>query len=410
MRKAPALAVAIGLALCMALVAAAPAMAETGGIRGKVVEAEEIEGLGGVEVCAEAVPPLPVEPPCVETEGGSGAYEITGLEPGRYRVHFQPLNPEFVAEYFLNTVQKSVARVLEVEEGSVKGGIGAALVKGGWVTGTVTDPTGFGLSGVKVCLSATLLPELAPSCATTDVAGKYETERLPPGPYTAYFSSESPDVFPQYFAGAASAEEADDVFVFGYNETAGVDAKMELGSSIEGKVVEAGSEAPLNGIRVCALDSASAAEVSCAASGVDGTYSIDGLHAGAYVVAFSVTGEEGGLPVLGQEDGYVRQYFEDQSAFAAAEPIDTTDPGVYSDVDAHLVKGPEVFPRPSGGSAGSGASTPAPPSGSPSPIVSPPRPRLHCRKHFRARTVKGKRRCVKIHKTHRHRRRHHGRS
>lgn len=397
LRKALAPAVAVVAVLWMA-VAAAPAMAGTAGIAGRVVEAEEIEGVAEVKVCAEAVPPLPVEPPCVETEG-SGSYEIPGLDEGRYRVHFQP-PPEsiYVPQYFLHSVLKSTARVLEVEEGEVKPGIGAALEKGGWVSGTVTDSAGFGLSGIEVCVFAKLLPELGPLCVTTGPSGKYTIENLSPGPYTAHFSAaESSNVFPQYYEGAASAQEADDFFVFGYNETSGIDAKMELGSEITGRVLEAGSGAPLAGIRVCALDPGSGAEVRCAMSAADGAYSIFSLHTGTYVVGFSVTGEEGGLPVLGQEDGYVRQYYEDKASFAAADRIAATEPGIYGDVDAHLVKGPEVFPRPAPAAAAAVAG-PAP--------AARPKPR-RCRKHFRPKLVKGKRHCVKVHRKHRHR--HHGR-
>src|ERR1700739_817404 len=110
MRKAPALAAAIGLALCMGLLLAAPAMAATGAIRGKVVDAEEGEAQNGVEVCAESVPPRPLEPPCIETEG-EGTYEISGLAKGNYRVHFKSPNPEYIPQYFLHTVVKSTAKV-----------------------------------------------------------------------------------------------------------------------------------------------------------------------------------------------------------------------------------------------------------------------------------------------------------
>jgi carboxypeptidase family protein len=401
MRKALALATAVGLALCMALVVAAPAMAETGGIAGRVVEAEEVEPVNGAMVCAEAMPPLPVGSTCDETEGGE--YEIVGLEKGQYRVHFEP--PEgsrYVPQYFIHSLLKSSAHLVEVEEGSVKRGIGASFEAGGWVTGTVTDSTGFGLSEVEVCVSAKLLPEFEPRCAETDVAGKYRIEPLPPGPYTAYFSAANPrDIFPQYFGGATSAGEADDFFVFGYNETAGIDAMMELGSTISGRVDEVGSGAPLIGIRVCALTAGSGTEVGCTTTGPDGDYSIFDLPAGSYVVGFSVTAEEGGLPVLNQEDGYVRQYFDDEPSFADADAVDATQPSVYGEVDAHLVKGAEVFPRPSSGSGAAPVVTP------PGQTQAPRRRALHCRRHFRARKVKGKPRCVKVHKRHRHR--HHGR-
>jgi hypothetical protein len=385
--NARAAAVAVGLSICFALVGAAPALAETGAIAGRVVEAEEIEGVGGTEVCAEAMPPLAAAKACVESEG-SGFYEIPGLEPGHWRVHFQPpAESRYLPQYFLHSYSAAGARVLEIEGGSTKSGIGASLEAGGWVTGKVTDATGTALSGIEACVFDRLIPDLGMRCATTNLEGKYEIEHLPPGQYKARFSApESRSIFAGYFGGASLERDAQEFVVQGYNETPNVDAALELGATIEGSVSEAGSGTPLAGIRVCALAPVSGFEVRCAATRADGRYAIYGLHAGGYVVGFSVAAIaiENGTRIE-PEDGFASQYYEDAPAFAGAKVLDASTPGVYGDVDGHLAR----------------VSAPGPASAP--PAATPPSKHRLCPRHFRrGPIVKGKRRCVPIHHHRRH--------
>jgi hypothetical protein len=395
--KGRAAAAAVGLGLCLGLIGASPALAaEPGGISGRVVDAEEAEGLNGAEVCAEAGFASSTPKVCVETgstEAGSGFYLISGLEPGQYRVHFVYPDPRYVPKYFLDTYRPDQARFLEIEAGSVKSGISAALERKGWVTGRAADAAGNALGDVEVCIPNVLEPEGAPLCAQTEVTGKYLIEEVPPGLYRATFTPPAGhDIFPA---------ESDDFLVEGYNETPNVDATMELGLTIEGAVSEAGSGTPLPGIRVCALAPGSEAEVGCALSDAVGDYAIHGLHVGSYVVGFSVQRSEGGVPSE-PEDGFVRQYYEDKPSFAAATVLNASVPGRYQDVDGHLSRGAEAFPVAATG--GGSAPTPWVPPGWPGP-TSPkpqPKPKLHCRKHFHKKRVKGKQRCVRVH---RHKRR-----
>src|SRR6476661_4891846 len=97
-RKSRAIAVALGMGLCLALLGAAPALAETG-IEGRVMEPTEAEGVHEVEVCAFAQPPLAASEHCALSE--FGPYVITGLEPGRYKLHFQPPEgSQYLDQYF----------------------------------------------------------------------------------------------------------------------------------------------------------------------------------------------------------------------------------------------------------------------------------------------------------------------
>ena len=126
---------------------------------------------------------------------------------------------------------------------------------------------------------------------------------------------------------------------------------------------------------------------------MDGTYWMPGLPFGSYVVSFAVDVEEEPGLIL-HPDGFVRQYYNGKPTFAAADHLTSAGPTEFTGIDAQLVRARKP--------SRTGACPTLPPT-----IVTlierpPPQP-LRCRKHFRKKSVKGKRRCVKIHKKrHRH--------
>lgn len=381
-RKSRAIAVALGLGLCLALLGAAPALADTG-IEGRVLEPTEAEGVSGIEVCAFAQPPLAPSEHCALSE--FGPYLITGLEQGKYKVHFQPPEgSQYLDQYYSHKSSLAAAQPVEVFADEIRSHIDTVLDIGGSVSGQVTDTGGVPLDKIAVCVFSLPRPDLGSRCDETELSGKYEILGLHSGLYTASFSpaNESRGIFPQYFGGAALPGEADDFLVLAYEETPDIDARMERGVAIEGRVVEAGSGLPLGGIRVCALNAATAAEVRCVPSHLDGRYEIFGLRRGEYVVGFSVARPG----VLAGEDAFVRQYYEDKATFAAADRIGASFPGVFQDIDAHLTRGPEVFPD--------RITAPAPAVARPAePLEAPPK---RCRKGFQKKLVKGAKRCVRV--------------
>lgn len=393
-RKARAIAVAIGLGLCFALVTAVPAMAAPGTVEGMVVEPEEGEGKAGFEVCAEPATPADPEGACVLSEDGSGSgpaghYELA-LEPGNYKLRFQPPpESQYVFQYYWRKLRFAGAKTVEVESGGVHTLLDTVLDIGGRVAGKVTDTTGVALSQVEACVFSPLAPEFGTYCGETAPSGKWEVIGLPSATYVASFIPKAgSNFFPQFFDLVPTLAEAEEFLVVAGEETPGIDAKLEAGIEIQGTVTEAGTATPLAGVRVCALRPVTAAEVACVPSGFDGSYEIDGLHLGEYVVGFSVARSG----VLSGEDAFVRQYYEDRATFAEADPVVANLPGIYQDVDAHLVRGPEVFPD----------RVSAPPRTSATAAIAdaaPAKPAaLRCRKHFRKKVVGGKSRCVRAQK------------
>jgi hypothetical protein len=393
-RKARSVAVAIGLGMCFALIAAVPAMADPGAIEGRVTEPTEGEGQAEIEVCAIPASPAASPTACVFTEDGSGLgprghYEIAGLEPGNYKLKFTPPpESQYVYQYFQSKLRLRNADPAEVESAGITGNKNAVLQIGGRVAGKVTDTSGVALEKIDVCIFNPAVLELGTYCTKTVANGKYEVIGLPGSNYVAYFKPD-PDrnIFGQYFSGKATEAAANQFLVLTGEETPGIDAAMEVGLTLEGTVVEAGGGA-LSGIRVCALDAATAAELRCLFSEHDGSYEIRGLHRGQYVVSFSAARPG----VLSGEDAFVRQYYEDKPTFAAADRIEASVPGLYQDIDAHLVRGPETFPdKPV-------ANPPAPLLVAPV-VQQPQQPKpLICKKPKRKKVVDGKPRCVKVKK------------
>lgn len=393
-RKSRAIAVALGLGLCLALLGAGPALAAPGTIEGRVSEPTEDEGLAEIEVCA--IPATDADPPeaCGESENG-GHYEIAGVEPGTYKLLFTPVSSEsqYVYQYFQDTLHFVDADPVEVADGAVVANKDAVLDIGGKVTGDVTDTTGVPLGQIEACVFSPSDPELGEYCSQTVPGGSYQVLGLPPGSYVAEFSADpSRRYFTQFYKLAWELDEAEPFPVALGEETPDIDAKLERAVELEGKVTEAGTGRPLEGISACALDAELELVEGCALSDADGRYEIGELFPWEYVVSFSVSP----APGIG-EDGFRRQYYDEKETFAEANAIDAFVPGLYQDIDARLIPGPEVFPAPPAPpTIPSEPASPPASSSSPPPVTSPPPHPRRCRKGFRKKLVKGTKRCVRV--------------
>jgi hypothetical protein len=95
------------------------------------------------------------------------------------------------------------------------------------------------------------------------------------------------------------------------------------------------------------------------------------------------------VPAWKEEDDYFEQYFSGAATFSLATPVAVAPSAVTAGISARLVsrKAPPVTPT--------------------SPVVAPkPKPhKKHCRKGLKRIKVRGKERCVRIHRKH-----HHGRT
>jgi hypothetical protein len=236
------------------------------------------------------------------------------------------------------------------------------------------------LPGIQVCAFE---PNGADQgCANTDSNGKYAIGSLEEGEYWVTFSPPlSSNYLPQSYNGRSDGH-FDPVDVAAAPMT-GINAELLEGGIIEGAVSDAANGTPIPGAEVCLVGF----HFDCDMTGAGGSYAIEGLEAGEYVVEFSAT-------------DYLTQFWNGARTETEAELVAVKAEETVLAIDAALSKpAMEEEPPPS---------QTQPPTLYPASSMqtsSPPR-RKRCKGGYRRRKVHGRYRCVKKHRRRRaHRRR-----
>ncbi len=384
MKRSLALALLLLGVSCPAALAAGPGRVE--GTVTPVGSAQE------VEVCLVETAPSET---CT-VPAANGAYVLANLNLGPQRIEFLPSNRSgLIPQYYdhKNRLAEAATISLTATSPTVKN-INADLIAGATITGQVTAQVGgTALAGVEVCAKSVASPPVR-SCGETGATGAYELHSLPSGSYKIGFwgRGKSAEYQPQYYAGKTSFSQATPVSVTNGAETAGISVELAKGSEIAGTLRAASGGASVPDVSVCLFAAASSSPERCAYSGPTGAYRFQGLPSGAYQVGFSLSlAEVGGEGVAGEEDGFLTQYFHGVANRSEAQTISLIAPAAATGVDASLQAPPTPAPPPVPPVAPV-AIVPAAP-----PVAVPP-VKKGCKKGFRKQKVKGKTRCVKLHK------------
>ena len=267
--------------------------AATGSIAGTVTDPS-----GGpvVATCVQARSATdPAGPVRTADTGGDGSYLLTDLPPDEYLVEFNCRDDEpYLAEYFDDAFSRNAAARLRVD-GTSLAGIDAVLGPGGSLSGRVTGPSGEGVGGVWVNLFADWEP--GGLAATTAPDGTWRIDGAPPGRWPLLFDPsflgpEHRTLVTEWFDGARREEDGTLVTVVDSQETAGLDAALEVGGRVAGRITDADTGEPVPGCRYDLWD----AEWRPPGwpydreSGADGRYEVVGLPGGDYVAVLGCTG------------------------------------------------------------------------------------------------------------------------
>ncbi|MGN6257942.1 MAG: hypothetical protein ACTHN3_09385 [Solirubrobacterales bacterium] len=363
----------------MAVVPAA-ASAATGSIAGTVKDAVTLEGVEGVEVCVWSLEAGEEEEfsGCAHTET-DGTYFFGGLQAGEYKVEFWSQR-RYQVQFYDHKATWSEADPVVVVAATTTEGIDADLQPSSEIEGTVTASVGgAGIGEVEVCAWG-IADERFGGCTETQSDGSYVLHGLEAGEWGIEFWPWEGNFLPQFYNHKASWSEADPVLVGSGESISGIDAQLDPGAAIAGHITSA-SGAPLEEINACALDASSGELVRCRWSDAQGAYELPRLPPGQYKVGFSLEEEE-------FDDGFATQFWNNQPTFATANVIPLATGQTVTGIDARL-------------------GSPPPVAQSPAVVTPPPAPpvrkhKKHCRKGLKRKKIKGKYRCVKPKKHHRH--------
>jgi hypothetical protein len=197
-------------------------------------------------ICVVAVPPggAIFENDFTATRA-NGTYVLKGLTPGRYQLQFSPgcnNNGNYLMENYPGRVT--------VSYGKVDARINGVLPLGAEVSGNVTDSHGHPVGGI--CVSVTGQTNAGFGNGTQTAAnGSYTVDQLGAGSYTVQFSGgcgNSGSYAPQGYNGT-NVNVPQEVAVGAAQHVSGINAAMQPGATIEGRVTSSAGKA-LGGICV----------------------------------------------------------------------------------------------------------------------------------------------------------------
>ncbi|MGA7704959.1 MAG: carboxypeptidase-like regulatory domain-containing protein [Solirubrobacteraceae bacterium] len=240
----------------------------------------------------------------------------------------------YITQYYVQANSPGKAAAVALSYESVALAVNEQMHEGGRIAGDVDDAaSGAPISGISVCAYSEQEETLVAPCASTGQTGEYTIAGLPQGEYKVEFAvapESTLDYVGQFFDKQSSAGSATLVPVAVGKTSAGINAKLQLGGRISGRVNGIGS-GPIGNVLVCALRTVSEA-VACALTGRNGEYVVLGVPAGSYVIGF--------------DDGntYAVQYYNDQTVYPDAQKVEVTVGASTTDIDDTLGRRDERVP------------------------------------------------------------------
>lgn len=276
----------------------------------------------------------------------NGDYSVVGMLPGSYTLAFlvdgystydEQTDTETVhdrpnlrTEFWNNVYSAADATPVTLTAGQSRTGFNAALEKGRQISGTVTLPSGVdsaAFQGIEVGVEGSDAGVddgyYVGEYTTVRPNGTYTVSGLGPDTYTAYadsygYPSEDdeewvePNIATQYWQNAESSDDAKPINLTSADVT-GINFALKAGKTISGTVtVPPGT--PNGWWDFVSVTAEGEEDISFSSVAPDGTYSVQGLNSGDYVVSFDVDSED-------QPLNLTSEYYNNQTSYEDADPV-----------------------------------------------------------------------------------------
>jgi len=286
------------------------ALVRSGWISGKVVDATG-NGLGGISVSAE-----PVSDDDESDEGGSstddsGEYKVF-VGAGTYKLSFSDENEDWAPEYYNDKPTAATADALTVVDSAGTTANNTVMAPAASIAGTVTTATAnTGGHVFSACARNTTTGD--EWCDSVDEStGAYNIKGLPAGNTLVRFYGEGPFAS-EYYSNvreAANASPTPIALTAGQQRTA-INATLEIGGTITGKIVYPDGTPAFEGCHIDAWGSTDDAwgeptlSRSHAHARSDGTFTLEGLSTGSYVLVVGrIRADDGACDPVDDERWY----------------------------------------------------------------------------------------------------------
>jgi hypothetical protein len=272
-----------------------------------------------------------------------GTYTIGGIPPGDYIVRADPgfIYPDYAVEYYDDKPDAASADIVTVIADQTTHGIDFILEQGGGISGTIaTDcPEGYENTFFYMQVYDPDDSTAVVKFSFVEALGDYTVGGLPPGDYKISIQGLPYPLFPFYYDGVWTFDEATTVTVTGTSETTGIDFFLPGLGRISGQVTTADGSGPIQDI----VDFVIAYPESIPLFGdpslwflwpapveEDGSYFIAGLPTGSYRVWASTVWPEYNEP------GFTSEYYGGAFNFYDAALVPVFEGLTTEDIDIEV--------------------------------------------------------------------------
>ena len=256
-----------------------------------------------------------------------GAYVLSNLPAGAYRVYFSNSSP-YPGRYYNNKTNLAVADVVSVTSGVTVTNINQTLKPGGIITGVLTGSGG--VPGVLVT-AYRVSGGYWNRTGYTGVDGSYRLNYLDEGGYRVQFTPPPPFIG-EWYDDAATSSKFLTVTVALSATTPNIDAALASGGVITGVVTAADTAVPLPGASVNVYSATSGSSLVYTYVDMDGFYGTPGLPSSTYRVQFDA------WPWA----SYLSEWYDNALSWGTAQTITVPVLGVVPNVNATLDRGGSI--------------------------------------------------------------------
>jgi hypothetical protein len=311
--------------------------------------------LAGICVVLGSSQPLFTQPAVTSLKG---RYRIDGLPAGGYGIEFTTgcgNEGNYITQFYKNQISPSEYTLITLATGSSATGINAAMQTGGVLRGTITAAGGGAIAKACVVTSPVEYGFVGPAIeggffayfgTQTRTNGEFTISGLPTGPYVVYIDPTcdgelSSSSSAMYYGGGNEYPPAQVVSVTAGSTTVDIDASLPAAGTISGTV------SPQVPGCIYLLDPTTDAVIYqlFLALGPSGSYDLQGVLPGSYLVAFSQ------CSVVATT---APQFYPNASTTTQAQAVEVTGGETTSGIDFNLPATAEItghVTSPTGGNA-----------------------------------------------------------
>ena len=264
-----------------------------------------------------------------------GTYTLNQIPPGTYKIYFEGEDAGYLSKYWDNKGAVDDANSITVNSGSTTPNINAQLDPAGSMSGKITNQSGAVVKNVQVWAYDTNKKSVN-NVMNNSTTGIYTIPGLPTGIYRVWFDTRSAgNYLSEWYINQTFFETGQTVSVVNGSTTPNIDAQLDPGGSIAGKVTNQAGIG-IKSLSVSAYD-LNHNSMNSEQTDTNGNYVIPGLPTGEYKVYIS------GFSSCSTGECYSSEWYDDKHSFDLANSVPVVVNQTTPNIDAVLSNCPDKF-------------------------------------------------------------------